>query len=166
MTNTYDITAGVFFYRVKQLQFCTMKKAEIVQKSAEVNIAEMLYVEKNFTVKAIAEKLDKHPKTIASWRDKYLWDDAKELLQGSPLELNKLLLREAINISKGGIPTFDSVALARVMKAFDYMSQKSNPTVITEVLMELDTFHSQIDPIEANKQTAIHKQFLHYKMQG
>lgn len=142
-----------------------MKKTELVEKSAEISVAEMLYIDKNFTIKAIAEKLGKHPKTIAAWRDKYNWDEAKELLQGSPLELNKLLLKEAINISKGGTATFDSVALGRVMKAFDYMAKKSNPTVIMEVLMELDTFHSQIDPKEAAKQTAIHKQFLMHKIQ-
>lgn len=142
-----------------------MKKTELVEKSAEINIAEMLFIEKNFTVKAIAEKLGKHPKTIAAWRDKYNWEEAKELLQGSPLELNKLLIKEAINISKGGQPTFDSVALGRVMKTFDYMTKKSNPTVIMDVLMELDTFHSQIDPKEAAKQTAIHKQFLLHKIQ-
>ncbi|MCV9934540.1 hypothetical protein OIU80_19845 [Flavobacterium sp. LS1R47] len=142
-----------------------MKKIELVEKSAEINIAEMLYIEKNFTIKAIAEKLGKHPKTIASWRDKYNWEEAKELLQGSPLELNKLLLREAINISKGGVASFDSVALGRVMKAFDYMAKKTNPTVVMDVLMELDTFHSQIDAKEAAKQTAIHKQFLLHKIQ-
>ena len=125
----------------------------------------MLYIEKNFTIKAIAEKLGKHPKTIAAWRDKYNWDEAKELLQGSPLELNTLLLKEAINISKGGKSSCDSSALSKVMRAFDYMAKKSNPTVIMEVLMELDTFHSQIDPKEAAKQTAIHKQFLLHKIQ-
>ncbi|QSW90709.1 hypothetical protein J0383_07835 [Flavobacterium endoglycinae] len=142
-----------------------MKKIEALEKSAEVNIAEMLYIEKNFTIKAIAEKLGKHPKTIAAWRDKYNWDEAKELLQGSPLELNKLLLKEAINISKGGKATFDSVALGRVMKAFDYMAKKTNPTVVMEVLMELDNFHSAIDPKEAHKQTEIHRQFLLHKIQ-
>jgi hypothetical protein len=142
-----------------------MKKIEAVQKSAEINIAELLYIDKNYTVKAIAEKLEKHPKTIASWRDKYQWDDAKELIQGSPLELKKTLIREAFNISKGGVPTFDSMALTRVMKAFDYMAQKTNPTVVMDVLMELDNFHSQIDPKEAAKQTGVHKQFLLHKIQ-
>lgn len=134
-------------------------------KQTETTIAELLYVEKNQTIKAIAEQLNKNVKTIASWRDKYKWDEARELLQGSPIVLKKLLLREAASISRGETPSFHADSLSKVIKAFDYMSKKTNPAVVMEVLMELDAFHAQIDPIGASKQTAIHKQFLSHKIQ-
>jgi len=134
-------------------------------KQTEATIAELLYVEKNQTIKAIAEQLNKNVKTIASWRDKYRWEQAKELLQGSPITLKKLLLQEAINISKGEDPSFNADSLSKVMKAFDYMAQKTNPSVVMEVLIELDAFHAQIDPVAAAAQTTIHKQFLLHKIQ-
>jgi len=134
-------------------------------KQTETTIAELLYVEKNQTIKAIAEQLNKNVKTIANWRDKYKWDQARELLQGSPIVLKKLLLQEAVRISKGEDPSFNADSLSKVMKAFDYMAQKTNPSVVMEVLMELDAFHAQIDPMEAAKKTAIHKQFLLHKIQ-
>ncbi len=142
-----------------------MEKVKTYKVNSAVSLAEMLYVEKNYTVKAIAEELNKNAKTIASWRDKYKWDDAKELLQASPIELKKLLMREAINITKGEASSFNADSLSKVMKAFDYVAQKTNPTIVMDVLMELDNFHSQLDPKGAAAQTAIHKQFLVYKIE-
>jgi len=141
---------------------------------AEIELAEKMYCESNYTLERIAIALDKNIKTIATWRDKYGWDDTRRMFETSPLEFKKLLLAEATRIVKGEtrkdengeeIPKIDADSLSKVMKAYDYMNSKTSASVCYQVLTELDTFTSSIDPKRAAENTDLHKQFLINKIE-
>ncbi len=59
----------------------------------------------------------------------------------------------------------DADALSKVMKAYDYMSQKASPSVCRDILVELDNWLSMQDPKLAADMTKWHKQFLIFKIQ-
>lgn len=141
---------------------------------AEISHAETLFCEKKWTPEAIAEALERDIKTIYAWRDKYLWEETKDLFDTGPTELKKILLKEAVRIAKGearkdedgnAVKGLDADALSKVMKAYDYMSQKASPSVCRDILVELDNWLSMQDPKLAAEMTKWHKQFLIFKIQ-
>lgn len=141
---------------------------------AEISHAETLFCEKKWTPEAIAEALERDIKTIYAWRDKYLWEETKDLFDTGPTELKKILLKEAVRIAKGEsrkdedgniVKGLDADALSKVMKAYDYMSQKAGPSVCRDILVELDNWLSMQDPKLAAEMTKWHKQFLIFKIQ-
>lgn len=143
----------------------TIKKAT----QAEIAHAEMLYCEKKWTPETIANFLNFNIKTIYAWRDKFKWDDTRDLFDTTPTELKKLLLKEATRIAKGEVRTdetgkevkgLDADSLSKVMKAYDFMSKKASPAVVQEFLIELDNFISLRNPKLAADLTPIHKDFL------
>lgn len=130
----------------------------------EIKYAETLYVEKGLAPQAIAAELDRNIKTIYSWRDKFNWDETKDLFESGPIELKKRILTEAINLSKGEKPTIAADAFSKIMKAYDYMSQRIAPEVIRDVFVELDNFMVTVDPKVANEFTKYHKMFLQHRI--
>ncbi|MFV0505880.1 MAG: terminase gpP N-terminus-related DNA-binding protein [Bacteroidales bacterium] len=140
---------------------------------AEKSHAEMLYCERKWTIEAIAETLERDPKTITAWRDQAKWDETKNLFDTGPTQFKKLLLSEAVRITKGEerkdeegnlIKPIDADSLSKIMKAYDYMSQKASPATCRDVFMEFDNWLSMIDPKIAAKMTKHHKGFLIYKI--
>lgn len=153
-----------------------MAKKRTVKRAtqAEIAHAEHLYCEKKWTPEAISEALERNIKTIYDWRDKYLWDDTRDLFDTSPTELKKILLNEAVRIAKGTIRKdekgneikgIDADSLSKVMKAYDYMSQKASPQVCRDILVEFDNWLSAKEPQLAAEMTKYHKMFLIYKIQ-
>ena len=138
----------------------------------EIQNAEKLYCESKWTIERIAQMLGRDTKTITAWRDKYKWDDTKNLFETSPLVFKKLLLAEATRIAKGEVrididgnvlKNIDADALSKVMKAYDYMSQKTSASTCLEVLLELYEFICSIDINKANEFNEYFKQFLQTK---
>lgn len=144
------------------------KKVELKVKNeaskAEIKYAETLYVEKGVNPKAIALELDRNIKTIYSWRDKYNWDDTKDLFESGPVELKKILLKEAIKLSKGEKGIIDADSLSKVMKAYDYMNKKLSVEVFRDAFVEFDNYMTTIDPKVAFEFTKYHKMFLQDKI--
>lgn len=145
------------------------KKGRRNVTQAEVNYAEMLYCEKNISIQAISEELERDIKTIYAWRDKYKWDNTKELFHTSPNVLKKILLNEAMRIAKGEkrqdengneLKAIDADSLSKIMKAYDYMNNKLSPEIIRDVLMKRDVFMTTIDPKRAIEDTKYNKMFL------
>lgn len=141
---------------------------------SEIKHAEFLYTERGFTPPEIAEELGRNLKTIYGWRDKYGWDDTKDLLNITPSELKKILLTEATRIAKGGvrkdaegneIPPIDADSLSKVMKAYDYMSRKASPEVCFDVITELDVLISKLNPKLAEENLKYHRIFLAQKIE-
>ncbi len=152
----------------------TVKKEVRKASPAEISHAETLYCEKKWTPEAIAETLDRDIKTIYSWRDKYHWEETRDLFDTGPTELKKILLKEAVRIAKGEkrlaedgtqLPNIDSDSLSKVMKAYDYMSKKASPSVCKDILVELDNWLSMQEPKLAGEMTKWHKQFIIFKIQ-
>ena len=136
---------------------------------SEINYAEMLYCEKDISPAAIAEELGRNKKTIYQWRDKYGWENTKELFHTSPNVLKKILLNEAMRIAKGEarkdkdgkeINGIDADSLSKVMKAYDYMKSRLSPEVVRDVLMKRDVFMASIEPKRAVEDTKYNKMFL------
>ncbi|MCF8337901.1 MAG: hypothetical protein K9I74_07950 [Bacteroidales bacterium] len=153
-----------------------MAKKRTVKRAtqAEISHAETLFCEKKWTPEAIAEALDRDIKTIYAWRDKYMWEETRDLFDTGPTELKKILLKEAVRIAKGEtrkdddgneVKGLDADSLSKVMKAYDYMSQKASPSVVRDVLMEFDSWLSTQEPKLAAEMTQYHKMFLIYKIQ-
>jgi hypothetical protein len=153
-----------------------MAKKERKKKAgqAEINHAEFLYCEKKWPPERIAEAIERDIKTIYSWRDKYRWEETRDLFDTGPIELKRILLKEATRIARGEprfdsngneLPPIDADALSKVMKAYDYMSKKAGPAVCRDVLIELDGFICAKDPKAAAEMTVFHKQFLIYKIE-
>jgi len=153
------------------------KKVETIQKKevsqAEMKYAESLYVEKGVSPQAIALELDRNIKTIYSWRDKYNWDETKNLFESGPMELKKILLKEAVRIVKGEIvlgddnkpkPGIDADSLSKVMKAYDYMNKKLSVEVFRDAFVDFDNWMTTIDPKVAYEFTKYHKMFLQDKI--
>jgi len=147
------------------------KKKEV--SPAETKYAESLYVEKGVSPQAIALELDRNIKTIYSWRDKYNWDDTKELFESGPMELKKILLKEAVRIVKGEKalddngepkPGIDADSLSKVMKAYDYMNKKLSIEVFRDAFVDFDNYMTTIDPKVAYEFTKYHKMFLQDKI--
>ena len=141
---------------------------------AEIAHAETLFCEKKWAPEAIAEALDRDIKTIYAWRDKYLWEETRDLFDTGPTELKKILLKEAVRIAKGEVrkddkgveqKPLDADSLSKVMKAYDYMSQKASPSVCRDILIEFDNWLSTKEPKLAADMTMYHKLFLIYKIQ-
>jgi len=155
-----------------------MAKKEVTKTKKEVSPAEMkyaesLYVEKGVSPQAIALELDRNIKTIYSWRDKYNWDDTKELFESGPMELKKILLKEAVRIVKGeklldengqAKAGIDADSLSKVMKAYDYMNKKLSVEVFRDAFVEFDNYMTTIDPKVAYEFTKYHKMFLQDKI--
>lgn len=140
----------------------------------EIKYAESCYCEKGMTPEAIAESTGRDIKTIYAWRDKYHWDETRDMFQVSPTELKKILLQEAVRIARGEVRKnekgeemkgIDADSLSKVMKAYDYISQKANPTVIRDIFIEFDNWFSSVDPKKAADMTQYHRMFLIYKIQ-
>ena len=150
------------------------KQAKQKDASAtERKYAEALYVEKGITPESIAAELGRNIKTIYSWRDKYNWDDTKDLFESGPLELKKILLKEATRIAKGekrlgtdgeAVPGIDADSLSKVMKAYDYMSSKLSVEVYRDAFVEFDNWMASVDPKVAFEFTKFHKMFLMEKI--
>ena len=153
------------------------KKATVPKKGeatpAEINYAEMLFVEKNMTPQAIADEIGRNIKSIYKWRDNGNWEETKELFQTGPTELRKLLLKEATRITKGEkrlnekseeVAAIDADSLSKVMKAYDYMSKKLSPEVFRDVFVEFDNWMAGVDPKVAYQFTKFHKLFLQDKI--
>lgn len=133
----------------------------------------MLYCERRWAPDAIAEALGKNIKTIYSWRDKYGWDDTRQMFELSPTELKKMLMASAIRIARGELRKdkdgnelreIDADAISKIMKAYDYMSSKTSAAVCRDVLIELDAWLSKIEPKVAAENTKYHRMFLMYKI--
>lgn len=140
---------------------------------AEIKYAETLYVEKGISPQAIADEIGKNIKTIYAWRDKFNWDDTRDLFQSGPIELKKMLLQEAVRITKGEVRTdengkeikgIDADSLSKVMKAYDYMSKKLSVQIFRDVFVEFDNWMTTIDPKIAFEFTKYHKMFLQDKI--
>jgi hypothetical protein len=153
-----------------------MAKKERKKKAgqAEINHAEFLYCEKKWTPEMIAEALERDIKTIYAWRDKYKWEETRDLFDAGPTELKRILLKEATRIARGErrldkdgneLPDIDADSLSKVMKAYDYMNKRANPAVCRDVLIELDNFICTKDPKVAAEMTKYHKMFLIYKIE-
>jgi len=149
----------------------TKQKKEVSQ--AKMKYAESLYVEKGVSPQAIALELDRNIKTIYSWRDKYNWDETKNLFESGPMELKKILLKEAVRIVKGEIvlgddnkpkPGIDADSLSKVMKAYDYMNKKLSVEVFRDAFVDFDNWMTTIDPKVAYEFTKYHKMFLQDKI--
>ena len=140
---------------------------------AEIKYAEMLYVEKGISPQSIADEINRNLKTIYAWRDKFNWDETKELFQSGPIELKKMLLQEAVRITKGEarkdengkeIKGIDADSLSKVMKAYDLMSKKLSIHIFRDVFVEFDNYMTTIDPKVAFEFTKYHKMFLQDKI--
>lgn len=150
------------------------KKKQVKRANpAEIAHAEMLYCEKLWTPEAIANELDRDIKTIYAWRDKGDWDATREMFETGPSQLKKILLKEAVRISKGeartdesgqAIKPIDADALSKVMKAYDYVSKKAGPEIIRDVFVEFDNFVVTIDPKIAQEFTKFHRMFLQHRI--
>ncbi|MDD2345188.1 MAG: hypothetical protein RBS19_03240 [Bacteroidales bacterium] len=147
------------------------KKKEV--SNAEIKYAEMLYCERGMSPQAIAGEIGRNIKTIYAWRDKGMWDETKEMFDSGPIQLKKILLKEAIRITKGEvrldedgneIKSIDADSLSKVMKAYDYMSTKLSPTIIRDVFVEFDNYMAGVDPKLAFDFTKYHKLFLQEKI--
>lgn len=148
------------------------KKKQVKRANpAEIAHAEMLYCEKLWTPEAISKELDRDIKTIYSWRDKGGWETTREMFETGPSQLKKILLKEAVRISKSeartdengqAVKPIDADALSKVMKAYDYVSKKAGPEVTRDVLIGLDNFIVTIDPKFAQEATRFHKMYLHH----
>ena len=130
----------------------------------EIKYAETLYVEKGISPQAIAVELGRNIKTIYAWRDKFNWEETKALFDSGPIELKKRIMQEAMNLSKGDKPTIAADAFSKIMKAYDYMSQRIAPEVIRDVFVEFDNFMVSVDPKVANEFTKYHKMFLQHRI--
>lgn len=135
----------------------------------EISYAEHLYCEKKMSPQAIADEVKRNIKTVYAWRDKYKWDETKDLIESGPLELKKILLKEATRIAKGELrldadgkelPGINADALSKVMKAYDYMSKKLSPEVFSDAFMEFNNWMVTIDPKVAHDFTKYEKMFL------
>lgn len=152
----------------------TAEKKGIKEVSnAEIKYAETLYVEKGISPQIIAEEIGRNIKTIYSWRDKYGWDDTRNLFTTGPSELRKILLQEATRIAKGEarkdqdgneVKGIDADSLSKVMKAYDYMCQKLSIEVFRDAFVEFDNWMTTIDPKLAYELTKYHKMFLQDKI--
>ena len=153
------------------------KKATVPKKGeatpAEINYAEMLFVEKNMTPQAIADEIGRNIKSIYKWRDNGNWEETKEMFQTGPTELRKLLLKEATRITKGEkrlnekgeeVAAIDADSLRKVMKSYDYMGKKLSPEVFRDVFVEFDNWMAGVDPKVAYQFTKFHKLFLQDKI--
>lgn len=141
---------------------------------SEIKHAEFLYTERGFTPPEIAEEIGRNLKTIYGWRDKYGWNDTKDLLNTTPSELKKILLQEATRLVKGEvrkdaegkeIPPIDADSLSKVMKAYDYMSKKASPEVCFDIITELDSFISRLNPKLAEENLKYHRMYLTQKIE-
>ena len=130
----------------------------------EIKYAETLYVEKGIAPQAIADELGRNIKTIYAWRDKFNWEETKNLFECGPIELKKKILQEAISLSKGEKSKIDADSFSKVMKAYDYMSKRTSPEVIRDVFVEFDNFMVTVDPKAANEFTKYHKMFLQHRI--
>jgi hypothetical protein len=148
-------------------------KAKKEASPAEIKYAESLFVEKGVSPQAIALELDRNIKTIYAWRDKHNWQDTKELFESGPMELKKILLKEAVRIVKGEVsidgdgkpkPGIDADSLSKVMKAYDYMNKKLSVEVFRDAFVEFDNYMTTIDPKLAYEFTKYHKMFLQDKI--
>jgi hypothetical protein len=148
-------------------------KAKKEVSQTEIKYAESLYVEKGVSPQAIALELDRNIKTIYSWRDKHNWEETKELFESGPMELKKILLKEAVRIVKGekslddngqAKPGIDADSLSKVMKAYDYMNKKLSVEVFRDAFVDFDNWMTTIDPKVAYEFTKYHKMFLQDKI--
>lgn len=151
----------------------TKKTTKGAATKSEIKHAEWLYVEKGISPQAIADELERNIKTIYEWRDKYEWDDTKDLFTTGPAELKKTLLQAAMRNVNGitrknekgeEIKEVDADSLSKVMKAYDYISKKASPAVVRDVLVELDKFVCEREPKLAAQMTQYHKMFLTFKI--
>ena len=143
-------------------------------QQSEINHAEYLYTERGLTPPEIAKELGRNLKTIYDWRDKYGWDDTKDLLATTPSELKKILLQAAIRVIKGEerkdeegnpIKEVDADAVSKIMKAYDYISKKASPEVCYDVLKEVDILISRHNPKLAEQNLKYHRMYIAQKIE-
>lgn len=132
-----------------------MAKKEVLQGSAE-----MMFIERGMTAKAIAELLNVTEKTVGAWRSKGKWDARRDELLASPHKIKELFMKELRSLADGNKATLDSDAISKLIKALAFISDQVNPRLVITVLKMLDEFIADYEPELANKNLEHHKRFI------
>lgn len=127
--------------------------------------AESFYIENIETTQTdIAELFKVALSTVNTWCNKYNWNDQRLNYHASPTKIKQLLQQELLSVASGNPPKLPADAISKLMSALDKCEKTADPNVVARVLMDLDNFTAQIDPKKASDNTAIHKQFLSYRI--
>ncbi len=125
--------------------------------------AEELFIEQGMTCKRIAELIGVTEATLSKWRNNEDWDMRRAENVSAPHKIKSILLSEMLKISEGKKSAVDSDKLVKVSASLERIDKRTSVPVIISVLIELDNFVADIDPVKAAEFTDWHKQFILYK---
>lgn len=84
-----------------------------------------------FSLSDIASIIGVTEKTLRDWRDKYLWDEERELSTLKPSRLKRLTLKSALAIEKGEKLPYKADDISKIVAAFDRVTDSRKVAVYT-----------------------------------
>lgn len=126
--------------------------------------AERLYIEDDWTAKAIAETVGVSENTVSNWVRKYKWREKKEELQAAPHRIRKALIEEINRVVNGEEATFNSDALSKLTRALERLDGKVSIQSVISVFKQYDKWlgSQDVDSKFLEQHLNFHKQYLQY----
>lgn len=136
-----------------------------MKKDRVRELAEEFYVQHfDATQEEVAEMYGVTPKTVSTWKTKYIWEEKRRDYHSSPVKIKQLLQDELLSVAQGNPPKLKADSISKLMASLDRCERKLDPTVVAKLLKELDNFISKINPRFAVECTPYHKQFLQHRI--
>ncbi len=100
---------------------------------------------KSFSLKEISKLLNVTEKTLRGWRDKYKWQEEKELAALKPSRIKRLILESVMAIEKGEPLPYKADDISKIVAAFDRITDNRKVAVYTmESLDNLTNFSLEL----------------------
>lgn len=123
-------------------------------------LASELFVFNMMDAKQISDLISVSEKTLGKWRKDDKWEEQREEVLTNPNEIRRILLKEALSVSKGNAPTIQTDALSKILKGIEIMSDKISPQVVLAVIQLLDNWMAERYPQLAVDALSAHREFL------
>jgi len=114
-----------------------MGRLNALEKEQKINDCKQLFIS-DFSIESIQKITNITSKTIRTWRDKYNWEEEKELNAIKPSEIRKLTLKQALAISKGEKLPYKTDDISKIVAAFDRITDSRKIAVYS--MESIDSF--------------------------
>lgn len=135
------------------------------KKKTNKRLAEDFFIENfNATQKEVAELFGVTENTISAWAKAGDWTKRREEYHSSPVKIKQLLQQELLSVAQGNPAKLNADSISKLQKVIGELKKYADPTVIQQILKDLDNFVAEQDPKLASKMTGFHRQFLIHRI--
>ena len=128
------------------------------------NHAAFLYIQEGWKQNAIADYLEVSTVSISAWKDDDKWDDQRAAFITSPRKMQAQLMEMLTKVMNGEKLQINPDDLSKISKVIKDLRGSITPEIVYQVLKELDTYLTEVDPQHALVSIKHHRNFLLQKI--